>query len=63
MLETLTAKVTNIVQAEGRGSIIFTEVTAKDKPGRQVAMQYTDPREVTKYEHGKSYTFTITQAP
>lgn len=54
-------KCTNIIQAENRGTITFTELDKDKKPVTVVAVQFNDPKEAAKYEHGKEYTITINQ--
>lgn len=56
-------KVIQIVQGAQRGSVQLTET---DKDGKQLpgavvaAIQFADPKEAAKFEHGKEYTLSLT---
>ncbi len=57
-------KVVQIVQGSQRGSVQLTEIDKDGKPvpGAPVAViQFADPAEAAKFEHGKEYTLTLTK--
>lgn len=52
----------NIVQGNNRGTVQFTEVDKDKKPlpnAVLVAVQFSDPKEAAKFEHGRDYTISI----
>lgn len=56
-------KVVQIVQGSHRGSVQLTETDKDGKPiiGAVVAViQFGDPRDAAKFEHGKEYTVSLT---
>jgi len=60
-METLKAKCSNIVQAENRGTVMFTVVKDK-KVETQIAISFINAKSVAKYEIGKEYTIEIKPA-
>lgn len=52
----------NIVQADKRGTLLFTEVSkdAKKPTPCTVAVSFDDPKEAAKFEQGKDYNVSIT---
>lgn len=50
-----------IVQAPGRGTLLFAEIGEDKKPVCNVAVSFTDPKEVAKFEQGKTYSITIAE--
>jgi hypothetical protein len=58
-METIKAKCTNIVQAESRGTVVFTAIGKDKQQSTQVAVSYSDPKQVAVYEHGKDYVIEI----
>jgi len=52
----------NIVQSDNRGTLFFQEQDKEKKITCSVAIQFTDPKEVTKYEQGQTYTITIAKS-
>lgn len=56
-------KVVQIVQGTQRGTVQLTETDKEGKPvpGSVIAaIQFGDPKEAAKFEHGKEYTVSIT---
>lgn len=56
-------KVVQIVQGTNAGTVTLTETDKEQKPvpgAVRVMVQFGDPKEAAKLEHGKEYTVSIT---
>lgn len=58
-MEKIKAKCTQIVQAENRGTVMFSVIGKEKKVEKQFAYSCSDPKEASKFEHGKEYSITI----